>query len=382
MKMLHMVIIILAFQKLVIQQNQPKSVVCFPIINKGDLTGIIYLENNKVEGTFTPARLEVLNLLSSQIAISIENATQYKNLKEEVRNRQLAERSLKKAHNELEIKVEERTEELSVKNTLLNKALEDVEQSKKKIMDSISYSQRIQNSLLPNIDTSQKFLPQSFYLWKPRDVVSGDIYYAEAFDNGFIIAVIDCTGHGVPGAFMTMMASSGLRRITIDEGCLNPAEILSRLNSIIKTSLHQDTEHATSDDGLDASICFVNTNEKTLTYAGARLPLVYIKNGKIIVVRGDRHSIGYKRSNLNFEFSNHQIDIEAEMVFYLYTDGIVDQLGGEKIMPFGKTRFHNLLLDNHNRSFEKQQNEIFEVFEKYMGENERQDDVTVVGFSV
>lgn len=273
----------------------------------------------------------------------------------------------------LELKVKERTEKLNI-------ALSEVEQSNMKIMDSISYSQRIQHSLLPNVDAIQQFLPQSFFLWMPRDVVGGDIYYVESFDTGFMIAVIDCTGHGIPGALMTMATASSLRRITMDEGCLNPADILSRLNSIIKTSLHQDTDHATSNDGLDASVCFFNTTEKNLTFAGARLPLVYIKNSEIITVKSDRESIGYRKSDINFTFTNHQIDLENGMTFYLFTDGIVDQLGGKKRMPFGKKRFYDLLLEIQSSSFEEQQNKISGAFEEYKGDNETQDDVTVIGF--
>ena len=275
----------------------------------------------------------------------------------------------------LELKVKERTEKLNI-------ALSEVEQSNMKIMDSISYSQKIQHSLLPNVDAIQQFLPQSFFLWMPRDVVGGDIYYAESFDTGFMIAVIDCTGHGIPGALMTMATASSLRRITMDEGCLNPADILSRLNSIIKTSLHQDTDHATSDDGLDASVCFFNTTEKNLTFAGARLPLVYIKNGEVVTVKGDRHSIGYKKSDINFKFTNRQIDLEDGMAFYLFTDGIIDQLGGKKRIPFGKKRFYDLLLGIQSNSFEEQQNKISGAFEEYKGDNETQDDLTVIGFRV
>ncbi len=257
-----------------------------------------------------------------------------------------------------------------------------VENSNRKITDSIKYAHRIQNSLLPNMVSVKQFLPQNFFYWKPRDIVGGDIYYAECFKNGFLLAVIDCTGHGVPGALMTMVASSGLRRITIDEGCLDPADILNRLNSIIKTSLHQDTEHATSDDGLDASVCFVNTTDKTLTYAGARLPLIYINGNETTIVKGDHQSIGYKKSDLDYKFTNHDIDIHDGMAFYLYTDGIVDQLGGKKRIPFGKRRFCDLLLKSHNESFREQQNMLTDVFEKYKGDNEIQDDITVVGFSV
>jgi len=275
----------------------------------------------------------------------------------------------------LEQKVKERTEKLNI-------ALIEVEQSNKKIMDSISYSQRIQNSLLPDVKAIQQFLPQSFFLWMPRDVVGGDIYYVEGFDTGFMIAVIDCTGHGIPGALMTMITASSLRSIIVDEGCLNPAEILKLLNSNVKKLLRQDKESTISDDGLDASICFVNTTENTLTYAGAKLPLTYLHHENVVTVKGDRQSIGYKKSDLDFKFTNHHIDIQPGMVFYLHTDGIVDQLGGEKRMPFGNKRFNDLLLEIHKESFEEQQNMISDTFEKYKGDSDTQDDVTVIGFSV
>jgi len=275
----------------------------------------------------------------------------------------------------MEQKVIERTERL-------NNALDEVEQSNKKIMDSISYSQRIQNSLLPNINVIQRFLPQSFFLWKPRDVVGGDIYYAEKVEAGFVIAVIDCTGHGIPGALMTMIAASSLRRVIIDEGSRNPAEVLMLLNSNVKKLLRQDRETTISDDGLDAAICFVNLNKNNLTYAGAKLPLTYLQNGKLVTLKGDRQSIGYKKSNLEFEFTNHYIDIHDGMTFYLYTDGIVDQLGGDKRIPFGKTKFCDLLLKCNNSPFNKRQSMIAEELEKYQGENETQDDITVIGFQL
>lgn len=199
---------------------------------------------------------------------------------------------LKEINISLEQKVADRTHEIQQKNGQLNEALSNLEDSNRKVIDSIQYAQRIQGSLLPDKSEWEKLPLDYFIIWQPRDIVGGDVYHVGDVPSGFIISLFDCTGHGVPGALITMMAISAIQRITIDEGCLNPAEMLSRLSSSIKTALHQDTEHASSDDGLDASICYVNTEEQTLTFAGARLPLTYIQNSQLITIKGDRQSNG------------------------------------------------------------------------------------------
>jgi len=258
------------------------------------------------------------------------------------------------------------------------KAKENAEEANKFIMESIEYAEVIQRSLLPNMEQVTTYLPNNFFLWMPRDTVSGDMVYAEQVKNGFIIAVIDCTGHGVPGAFMTMIVSTNLRRIIREQTSQSPAEILQQLNFLVKTSLQQDTEYAKSDDGLDIAICLVQDN--TLTFAGARLPLYYINNGKLIVIKGDKQSLGYKKSDVKFKFTNHTIKLESDMVCYLSTDGFLDQLGGKKRFQFGRKRFKNLLLENYQRSFAEQSQIILQAFNDYKDDNDRQDDVTVVGF--
>ncbi|OQX09467.1 MAG: hypothetical protein BWK80_46875, partial [Desulfobacteraceae bacterium IS3] len=285
----------------------------------------------------------------------------------------------------------------------------------KAIMDSIRYAELIQKSILPNTDEVKIAMPESFFLWLPRDIVGGDIFFVHFFNNGFVIAVIDCTGHGVPGAFMSMIAFSALKRIVSDGNCYDPAEILKRMNKIVKTSLRQDTEHALSDDGLDAAVCSVKFHisadpspcplpegerEKTphpgplpegeretaetdrgiLTFAGARVPLYYFKNGEIIHIKGDRANIGYRRSDMNYEFTDHVITIEKGMCFYLATDGFADQIGGKNKVKFGTKRFKNLLKEIGGESFEKQRNILVQEFAEYAGENERLDDITVAGF--
>ncbi|MDM8515435.1 response regulator [Desulfobacterales bacterium HSG16] len=262
----------------------------------------------------------------------------------------------------------------------IQKARESAESANIKIMDSIRYANMIQRSLLPNLDELKKSFPNSFFIWMPKDIVGGDIIYTDSFENGFVFAVIDCTGHGVPGAFMTMIASSAMRRITRDERCHQPNEILKRLNFIVKTSLQQDTEYALSDDGMDAAICFVNSEKSSLTFAGSRLPLYCTHNGDITLIKGDRHSIGYKRSDLNFNFTNHSVRIEKGMSFYVATDGFPDQLGGKKNISFGKRRLQKLLIENTKLPFDKQPDILIEAFNAYKKDNERQDDLTVIGF--
>ena len=295
---------------------------------------------------------------------------------------QSAARKVKEYSQTLEVKVAERTEELNQRNQQLNEALIEVEQSNRKIMDSIRYAKRIQSSLLPSPEQLDSILPDNLLIWMPRDVVGGDIYYAEQFASGTIVAVVDCTGHGVPGAFMTMLALSGIKKITTDEGCLDPAEILKRLNMNLKSLLHQDSDQALSDDGLDASICFVDNRKQTLTFAGARQSLICLNHDQLSRIKGDRHSVGYKMSDLNYEFTNHQVEIKKGMSFYLLTDGLIDQLGGENKFSFGSKRFTELLVESRDSPLAAQKERILQKFSEYKQDNEIQDDITVLGFSM
>ena len=283
----------------------------------------------------------------------------------------------------LERKVEERTREL-------NETLEKVKAANLKITDSLHYAEMIQRSLLPNLIEVKTFLPNSFFIWMPRDIVGGDIFFVDLFDGGLVIAVIDCTGHGVPGAFMTMIASSALKRVVKDEGCHDPARILNRLNFIVKTTLQQDKEYALSDDGLDAAVCVVRLRDTyrtafELTYAGAKLPLFYTLNNEMTLIKGDKQSIGYKKSDLKFRFTNHTLPIEKGMSFYMSTDGFWDQLTRDEasrfgFRKFGRKRFEILLKENSDLPFEEQRERILSAFKSFKGDTERQDDVAMVGF--
>ncbi|MCP4350705.1 MAG: AAA family ATPase [Desulfobacterales bacterium] len=330
-----------------IYSNRPKSVLCLPLLKQDELTGLLYLENNLATGAFTSGRLELLRIISTQAVISIENASLY---------------------NTLDQKVARRTHQL--------------ESANKKITKSIQYAEKIQSALLPDTDRVKSYLPRSFFLWMPRDIIGGDIFFTDSFGDSFIIAVIDCTGHGVPGAFMTMLASSALKRIVHDEGCHDPAEILKRLNSTVKTLLKQDTDHALSDDGLEAAVCFVKPGDRILTFAGAGLPLYCVRNNEITVLKGDSQNIGYKHSDINFSFNNHIVILGKGMTFYMSTDGYKDQLGGIRRRRFGINRFEELLKKNSRESFDRQRDLLIQALNEYKGEYTQTDDVAVAGFSL
>lgn len=334
-------------------KNRPRSIICSAILYQGNITAILYMENNLSKAAFRLERMELLNALASQAAISINNARLYENLEE---------------------KVDERTNELNI-------TLRKVEEANENIMKSIRYSSVIQKSLLPDMKTTSDILPESFFIWKPRDIVGGDIYVCEKVDRGIVIALIDCTGHGIPGAFMTMLASSGLRRIIREDKLFQPADILKSLNHIIKTSLQQDTEHAKSDDGLDAAICCFDEQERVLYFSGARMPLHIIDKGELTVIKGDRMSIGYVASDLNYKFSTHVIENKnLAKRFYMATDGYTDQLGGKDRIRFGSVAFKELLLSNQMSSFKKQGEILKAAFELHRKTHDRTDDMTVAGF--
>ncbi len=285
-----------------------------------------------------------------------------------------------KVHDSLFTDTEVKT--ITALHHLVETVTKELEKTNEKIQESIRYAKRIQSALVPSYDELKTFLPKSFIIWEPKETIGGDMFFTDFFEHGFVIAVIDCTGHGVPGAFMTMLASSALKRIVHDEKCHDPAEILKRMNIIVKEQLKQDTEQTPSDDGLDAAVCFAETKQRILTFAGARLPLYYVRNGKLSTIKGDTQSIGYRRSDINFNYKKHTLTIEDNMSFYLSTDGFWSQLGGERRRRFNIERYENLLKKNSKESFDRQKDVLLQAFHEYKGEHVQTDDVAVAGFGL
>lgn len=272
--------------------------------------------------------------------------------------------------------------EIKKKNELLRSSLLEVKEANRQIMDSIHYAKTIQRSLLTSRETVAGHLPNSFFLWEPRDVIGGDIFHVYPLeDNSLILALFDCTGHGVPGALMTVLTSGKLDHAIHSKGLAHPADILRYLNGAVRSSLHQDSQDITSDDGLDAAICHLDRQRGTLHFAGARVSLLCIDRQEPCLIRGDRQSLGYRRSDPSYTFNGHAIPLQEGMGFYLWTDGITDQIGGKQGLPFGRRRLLNLLHANRHLPFDQQKERLRQGFSGYISGEEQRDDITVIGFA-
>lgn len=272
--------------------------------------------------------------------------------------------------------------ELEHTHTQLETIHTELESQNERMLDSIRYAEMIQRSLLPGIERIKVVSTDSMFIWIPKDIVGGDIFYTYADPDMSLIALMDCTGHGVPGAFLTMIVYSEIRKIIMEDKCRQPSEILSRLNKAVKNVLHKNNQDANTDDGLDAAVCAIDHSGKHVDYAGARIPLFYVANGTVHTVNGDKQSIGYKDSDDDFVFTNHRIDVENPYSFYLKTDGFTDQLGGEKQLRFGTNRFKELIQNNYNASYGDQRKTFLQALITYQGDNEQMDDITLIGFHV
>lgn len=337
-----------------VKRERPRSILCLPLINQNRLSAILYLENNQSSGAFTDDRLAILNMLSSQMAISIANAHLYEHLED---------------------MVQQRTE-------ALNQSLREVKAANAMIMSSLVYASMMQRSLLPARALLNSALPESFAIWKPRDLVGGDMYHLEDLGEHVILSVVDCTGHGVPGALMTMIAGSGLRMIITGEREYDPGRILFKLNRFVKSSLKHDRDDALTDDGMDAAVCCLSKETGFVTFAGARLPLYIAENGSVRVIKGDRHSLGYVSSDPDYPFVCHTVELVKDATFYLATDGYLDQLGGSPRQRFGSQRFKTLLSEIHKAPLDDQKNRLVKELDRHRGNHDNIDDVTVLGFRV
>jgi serine phosphatase RsbU (regulator of sigma subunit) len=261
------------------------------------------------------------------------------------------------------------------------KANQKIELQNKNIKSSINYAKRIQEAMLPKKDIQEKYLNDSFILFKPKDVVSGDFYWFcplkgkdETHDLAF--AAIDCTGHGVPGAFMSMIGINSLNSI-LSKGINEVDKILEILHQEIQSALQQQITG--NNDGMDAALCIYRNSTRTLQFAGAKNPLVYIQNNELYQIKGDIHSIGGSRSKNNLFYKKHEIKITEPTMVYLFSDGYRDQFGGNENQKFMAKRFSKLLLDIHHLPLEEQSNKLSQAFEKWKGHNDQTDDVLVMG---
>ncbi|TAF64185.1 MAG: GAF domain-containing protein [Cytophagales bacterium] len=341
---------------LYVQKMKPKSVLCLPLINQGQLTGILYLENNLTIGAFTNDRLNILTMLSSQMAISIENALLYENLEEKVRER----------------------------TAQLNEAYLEIEKKNHDITSSINYAKRIQSAMLPARERIRESLPESFIYFRPRDIVSGDFYWFSEKNDRIIITAVDCTGHGVPGAFMSLIGNELLHEIVNLRNITDAGEILTQLHKGVNNALKQS--ETDNKDGMDLALCVIDLEKKTLDFSGAKNPMIYIQNGEVMEFKGDKLPIGGSWSKEQGErtFKTQTLHYgDTPTYVYLSSDGYEDQFGGAEGMKFMKKKFKNMLLEIHQKDMDEQRQILKDAILSWMGDKYKQlDDILVVGFKL
>ncbi len=257
-----------------------------------------------------------------------------------------------------------------------------IETKNKEITDSINYAKRIQQAILPPTDLIHSAFKDSFVLYQPKDVVSGDFYGFFRKDDHIIIAAADCTGHGVPGAFMSMIGNEQLSKIIIEKGITKPSDILNELHSGVRRALKQDNVSGESRDGMDIVLCKIYLNEKKLEYAGANRPLWILRNKELLETKADKQPIGGLETDNRKPFTNHEIKLEEKDCIYLFTDGYADQFGGDKGKKLMVKNFERHLVELHSESMLKQQALIHEKFSGWKGDHEQVDDVLVIGIRV
>jgi serine phosphatase RsbU (regulator of sigma subunit) len=254
-----------------------------------------------------------------------------------------------------------------------------VQHKNQMIMDSIHYARNIQMALLPNMAEVKKALPESFFFFKPRDVVSGDFYFYLEENNKHFLAAIDCTGHGVPGAFMCVMANDFLHQIISDEKIASPDRILYLLNFKVKTALRQ--EETGNRDGMEITLCVIDKKNKQMEVSAAKNSLYYFENQELTEAKADRFYIG-GIGNHGANFTKTTIALRPNQMFYMFTDGYYHQFGGEKRKKMLKTNLLAFLATIQNLSLEEQATRSEENMTEWMGNTRQIDDILLIGFKV
>jgi serine phosphatase RsbU (regulator of sigma subunit) len=272
--------------------------------------------------------------------------------------------------------------QIAQKNEELEQAQASLRDALDVISGSISYAARIQRSMLSEPGTLKALVPNHFIIWEPRDNVGGDAYWCHRWGRGVLLALGDCTGHGVPGAFMTMIANGAIEMALLEAPPGDPAMLLSRVHALIQSLLKQDRDSGESNDGLDVGICYIPPRGNVVTFAGARISVFRVLGEEVAEVRGDKLGVGYRAVPHAAYFTNHAIDLRPDETLYMTSDGLLDQVGGPRRRGFGKRRFVALLQEIASRPLADQRIAILDALAEHQGDEDRRDDVSVIGFQV
>jgi serine phosphatase RsbU (regulator of sigma subunit) len=277
----------------------------------------------------------------------------------------------------------EKLEEANIELDTLNQSLASKNYELSEIIqrqtDSIMYASKIQSAVLPSNERMRLLLNSYIVVYLPRDIVSGDFYWIEKIDGKTFIIVADCTGHGVPGAFMSMIGNEMLNNIIIKQRIFDPARVLEEMHKDVRYALKQDETIESSHDGMDVCMCVIDN--KKLTFAGAKRPLYYVQNNEFYEIKGDRKSIGGRQKEEERTFTNHSIDLTTETMLYMSTDGYQDQ-HNTKQEKFGVKRFRDLLHSIADKPMEEQKDILEKTLAEFSEGEKNRDDVAVLGVKI
>lgn len=277
-------------------------------------------------------------------------------------------------YNELEQKVAERTEEVVAQK-------EEIERQKLSLTDSILYAKRIQTAMLPSDQQMQQALGDHFVLFWPKDIVSGDFYWLSQKDDLAFVTAVDCTGHGVPGAFMSMIGSSLLNKIVNEHDVHQPAQVLDRMKQGVVEALNKEGQAEKTSDGMDMSLICIDFKKNKLEFAGANNPLYLVRDGEMMIFKGDKQPVGAFVKEA-VPFTNHEVELKKGDMIYIFSDGYQDQFGGPKRTKFMVGKFKKLLAELGSKGMEEQKDILTKRHKDWRGEVSQVDDIVIIGIRV
>ncbi len=365
-----------------IWRTTDERIIEFPLISDGEYTFQIYASNR--DGIWNSQPTEIRFTIRPPfwkrvwfwlLSIITLGGIVYYYLRTRINN-------LLKIKLRLESTVKEKTYQLQIEKEQIESIKIVLEEKNKDITDSINYAKRIQESLLPSQESFISSFPKSFIFFKPRDIVSGDFYWFAETEESYIVAAVDCTGHGIPGAFMSIIGTNILTDIVLDKKITTPSEILNQLNLNITKLLKQDVVGSTSRDGMDVSICAINKEKTKMLYSSASRPMYYVRAGVVNEVNLRSFSIGGSYDEYVKTFTDVEIEILPNDVYYLFTDGYADQFDKNDLKKFSVKRLKELFTKIAEEDSQNQYNALDQALYDWKGTTKQIDDITVIGVKI
>ena len=339
---------------MVVDGEFPYSLLFYPLRDGDEVLGCISIQCFE-KFAYTNYHLSIIKTLAQYTTLALLNARRYEQMEEKVRDRTIE----------------------------LQEQKEIIEDTNKHLMDSIRYAKRIQDATLPDHRLIDSCLKEAFVLFKPKDIVSGDFYWLERVKNKVLFAVVDCTGHGVPGAFLSLIGHNSLNQIVNELGVVKPGEILNNLNKLLHYTLKSGvTEEHTIRDGMDLTVCCLDVENNILEFAGANNPIYIINKGKLRAIKGDKMPIQAGLGIQSHAYTNHEFQLEEGDTIYLFSDGYADQFGGSRGKKLKYKAFKEILLEIHHEKMQDQETILDNKIKDWQGELEQIDDICVMGVRV